>query len=64
MEGHKKKFRKSLWLGMAYNGERGTETPIALTTTTTLSTTTALSKGCCEPLFRCDRISRLWHVSK
>ena len=42
MEGHKKKFRKSLWLGMAYNGERGTETPIALTTTTTFSTTTAL----------------------
>ena len=40
MQGHKKKFRKSLWLGMAF--ER-TETPIALTTTTTFSTTTALS---------------------
>ena len=39
MQGHKKKFRKSLWLGMAF--ER-TETPIALTTTTTFSTTTAL----------------------
>ena len=40
MEGHKKKFRKSLWLGMAY--ERP-ETPIALTTTTTFSTTTTHS---------------------
>ena len=43
MQGHKKKFRKSLWLGMVFNGEWGTETPIALTTTTTFTTTTALS---------------------
>ena len=38
MQGHKKKFRKSLWLGMAW-----TETSIALTTTTTFTTTTTLS---------------------
>ena len=43
MEGNKKKFRKSLWLGMAFNGEWGTETPIALTTTTTFTTTTTLN---------------------
>ena len=43
MQGHKKRFRKSLWLRMAFNGEWGTETPIALTTTTTFTTTTALS---------------------
>ena len=43
MQGHKKKFRKSLWLKMAFNGEWGTETTIALTTTTTFTTTTALS---------------------
>ena len=43
MQGHKKKFRKSLRLGMAYNGVLGTEAPIALTTTTTFTTTTASS---------------------
>ena len=32
MQGHKKKFRKSLWLGLAW-----TETSIALTTTTTFT---------------------------
>ena len=64
MEGHKKKFRKSLWLGMAYNGERGTETPIALTTTTTFSTTKALSRTttndtCCGGIVvnNCDSCS-------
>ena len=52
MEGHKKKFRKSLWLRMAFNGEWGTETPIALTTTTTFSTTTAKrTDGRCGPDF-------------
>ena len=40
MQGHKKKFRKSLRLGIAYDR---TVTPIALTTTTTVSTTTTIS---------------------
>ena len=43
MQGHKKKFRKSLRLGMAYYGEGGTDAPIALTKTTTFTTTAALS---------------------
>ena len=64
MQGHKKKFRKSLWLGMEYNGEWGTETPIALTTTTTSTTTTALSTTTntdesCENSFICS-YERTW----
>ena len=48
MQGHKKKFRKSLWLGMAY--ERTTTTTFsttsALSTTTTHSTTTTTTGRC------------------